>query len=74
MNTSEIPATYDQWVHCITVKCRIPLTAEFARARIAILGNATSPESVRFVRLYGESHRERVLEWYQRVLNSSKEN
>jgi hypothetical protein len=67
MTTSEIPTTYEAWVHCITVKCKIPLTPEFARQRIAALGDPKSAEAVKFEQLYGEAHRARVVEWYRRV-------
>ncbi len=67
MEKSDLPTTYDEWFHCITVKCRVRLTPEFARERIAALGNVESPEAVRFAKIYGQTHRERVVEWYQRV-------
>ncbi len=67
MTTIEIPTSYEEWLDCIVVKCKIPLTPEFARQRIAALGDAKSPETVKFVKLYGEAHRARVIEWFRRV-------
>lgn len=67
MNTGDIPTTYEAWVHCMTVKCKITLTPEFAWQRIAALGDTKSDEAVKFVQLYGEPHRARVVEWYRRV-------
>lgn len=67
MTTSEIPTTFEAWVHCITVTCKIALTPEFARQRIAALGDVKSAEAIKFVQLYGESHRARVVEWCRRV-------
>ena len=29
-----IPQTYDEWEHCITVKCGIPLTPAYVAGRI----------------------------------------
>lgn len=67
MTTYVIPTTYEEWVHCITVKCNIPLTPKFIRQRIAALGDANSPEAKTFARLYGEAHRVQIVEWYRRA-------
>lgn len=72
MTTSELPMTYEAWVYCITVKCNIPLTPEFASQRAAALGDATSAEAVKFVQLYGEPHRARVVEWCRRVAGGTE--
>lgn len=63
-----IPTSYASWKHCITVHCGMPLTAELARARIAELENPDAEEARRFVRCYGETHYQRVLDWWRRVL------
>lgn len=63
MSEQAIPATYYEWHHCITVKCRIDLTPEFARARAAALADASAEETRRFVARYGDDHRERILQW-----------
>jgi hypothetical protein len=67
MTETENPTTYEAWVHCITVKCKIALTPEFARQRIGALGDAKSAEAIKFAQLYGEPHRARVVEWYRRA-------
>ena len=67
MPLNEIPTTYEEWVHCITEKGKIPLTPEFARQRIASLGDANSPEATQFARLYGEAHRAQIVAWFRRV-------
>jgi len=67
VTTDDIPTTYEDWVHCITVKAGIELTPEFARERIAAIGDRRSAESMRFIRLYGESHWTRIVQWYRRV-------
>jgi hypothetical protein len=67
MTASELPTTYEAWFHCITVKCQIALTPAFARERIAAMGDARSAEVAKFVQMYGEPHRARVVEWYRRV-------
>ena len=67
MKEGDIPTTFDEWFHCITVKCKISLTPEFARKRIAALEDPKSAEAAGFAKIYGEAHRERVVEWYRRV-------
>lgn len=67
MMNSSIPTTYEEWVHCITVKCKISLTPEFARARLAALDAPQSAEAATFSTLYGEAHLKRIIEWYRRV-------
>ncbi len=67
MTNSSIPTTYEEWVQCITVKCKIALTPEFARARLAALDGPQSAEAATFAALYGEAHLKRIIEWYRRV-------
>ncbi|MGF1582922.1 MAG: hypothetical protein ACFCD0_26680 [Gemmataceae bacterium] len=67
MTTTDIPTAYEERLHCITVNCKIPLTREFARQRIAALWDAKSPEAVWFEQLYGEPHQAQVVEWYRRM-------
>jgi len=67
MTKSAIPTTYEEWVECITMKCKIALTPEFARARLAALDAPRSAEAATFAALYGEAHLQRIIEWYRRV-------
>ena len=67
MTNSSIPGSYEEWVQCITVKCKIALTPEFARARLAALASPQSAEAVTFAARYGEAHLTRIIEWYRRV-------
>jgi hypothetical protein len=62
-----IPTTYDAWRHCIEIDCQQPLTADFIASRIAELRDAAHERTAQFVRLYGESHRLRVLGWFERA-------
>lgn len=68
MNAPVIPQTYEQWRHCITVECGIPLTRAFAEERLAVWSNPDSDETRRFEQLYGATHRERVRQWFERSL------
>jgi len=68
MKTPVIPQTYEQWRHCITVECGIPLTRAFAEERLAVWANPAAEETRRFEQLYGVAHRKRVLHWFERAL------
>jgi hypothetical protein len=67
MTAADLPASYEAWHHCITVKCRTPLTPEYARQRAAALADPAAPEAKRFAELYGDDHRRRVAGWFQRA-------
>jgi hypothetical protein len=68
MKTPVIPQTYEQWQHCITVECGIPLTRAFAEERLAVWANPGAEEARRFEQLYGAAHRERVRQWFAQSL------
>lgn len=59
--------TYEEWKHCITVKCQIPLTSTFIAERIKALSDAQEPVTARFVKLYGDPHRVRTLRWFEQA-------
>jgi hypothetical protein len=64
MEMTAIPASYQQWKHCIEVECGIQLTAEFIDQRISVLEDTNAEETARFKRLYGDGHWRRVLGWF----------
>lgn len=56
MMNSPFPENYEQWKHCITVDCGIPLTPEFVAQRLNVWRNETLEETARFRKLYGDDH------------------
>ncbi len=62
-----IPATYERWRRCITVDCGLELTPAFIDARLAELRDPNAHHTRRFVEDYGETHRARVVEWFERA-------
>ncbi|MEM6972842.1 MAG: hypothetical protein AAF577_08550 [Pseudomonadota bacterium] len=60
-----IPTTYEEWEHCITVSCGIPLTADFVATRIAALENENDYHTKRFVEVWGDGHRAQTLQWFR---------
>lgn len=67
MMSSPFPQTYEQWHHCITVECSIPLTTEFVTRRLAVWRDEKSAETARFRRLYGDAHWQAVVAWFERA-------
>jgi hypothetical protein len=62
-----IPKTFEEWRHCIEIDCGLKLTPEFIAERIAELSDVNHERTRQYVRLYGEAHRQRVLEWFERA-------
>lgn len=67
MTSFQIPQTYDEWRHCITVICRQPLTRSYIARRIEVLDSGTDHITARFVELYGEPQRLKTLEWFKKA-------
>ncbi|MGI9470472.1 MAG: hypothetical protein ACR2NZ_02990 [Rubripirellula sp.] len=61
-----IPESYEQWVHCITVRCRIALSAEYVAERLSVLRNTHHSQTRDFRRLYGDEHWKRVIGWFEK--------
>lgn len=64
-----IPSNYNEWHHCITSICRIPLTESYIRERISALNNQQDYMTRRFVELYGEEQRQQTLLWFEQALS-----
>lgn len=65
MSTPIIPDSYATWRHCIEVECRIPLTLDYVRQRIAALDNPADFHTCQFVARWGEAHRQKVVAWFR---------
>ena len=59
--------TYDDWKHCITELCTVPLTAVFVGRRLKELRDVGNYNTQRFVGSWGEDHRKRVVSWFERA-------
>lgn len=62
-----IPANYQQWRHCITEICRIPLTSEYIDQRLKSLTNPKDHTTQQFIQLYGEQQRQMTLQWFAKA-------
>lgn len=65
--TNIIPTTYEEWHHCITETCGIPLTKPYIEQRIKALDDFNDHMTKSFVRLYGEPQRKATLAWFERA-------
>ena len=59
--------TYDDWKHCITEICGIPLTPGFVTARLEELRDTGDYNTQKFVDSWGEGHRKRVVAWFEQA-------
>jgi len=58
---------YEDWKHCITVLCGIPLTADYVERRIAALDDVGDHTTQRFIQAWGEEHLRRVRAWFRQA-------
>lgn len=64
---SFVPTTYEDWKHCITVKCDIPLTQSYVQERIAALTDDQDHHTQKFIDRWGRAHHTRTLAWFRRA-------
>ncbi|MEM0921899.1 MAG: hypothetical protein AAGF44_12180 [Pseudomonadota bacterium] len=64
---SIIPTNYEEWEHCITVKCGIPLTADFVAQRIAALDDPGDYHTQKFIERWGQAHHAQTLAWFRQA-------
>ncbi|MEM8572197.1 MAG: hypothetical protein AAGG56_15010 [Pseudomonadota bacterium] len=62
-----VPQTYEEWKHCITVLCNIPLTPSYVQERITALQDKSDHRTQRFIETWGEPHHERTLVWFEQA-------
>ena len=67
MISTPLPQNYEEWRHCITVKCGIPLTPTFISQRLTVWRNKDLEETKRFRHLYGDSHWLTVISWFEQA-------
>ncbi|MEM9168043.1 MAG: hypothetical protein AAGC56_00170 [Pseudomonadota bacterium] len=59
--------TYDDWKHCITVLCGIPLTAPYIQDRLQTLRDPSDYGTQKFIATWGEGHLQRVIGWFEQA-------
>ena len=56
--------TYQDWKHCITEICNIPLTKTYIISRINELSDRNSSATKKFIASWGEAHLNKTLGWF----------
>ena len=59
--------SYEDWKHCITVLCGIPLTQAYVEHRLAALRYPTDHRTRKFIATWGEAHLARVIGWFEQA-------
>ncbi len=73
MSDDIIPLSYEQWRHCIEVRCKIRLTPMFIRERLAELQDDKHEKTRDFAKLYGADHLQRTIAWFCRAADEMSE-
>jgi hypothetical protein len=74
MMQGPIPQNYDEWRHCITVECGIPLTTRFVEERITAMQDVNDFRTRQFVQLYGADYHRQVLAWFTQARDALSTN
>ena len=64
--------TYEDWKHCITVLCGIPLTPNYIDKRLADLNNPNNHHTQKFIETWGNAHLQRVIGWFEQARQEIK--
>ena len=59
--------TCDDWKHCITVFCRIPLTLAHVEQRLAALRDPADDGTQKFIATWGEAHLAHAIGWFEQA-------
>ncbi|MDX8354824.1 hypothetical protein [Cognatiyoonia sp. IB215182] len=64
---SFIPKTYEEWKHCIIVKCDILLTQTYVAERLEALNDHRHFQTQQFIDRWGEAHHAQTVVWFQQA-------
>lgn len=64
-----IPQIFEQWKNCIINDCKINLTKDFAKQRLAVYQDKQNQETQKFISLYGEQHYSNIINWLEKIKN-----
>jgi len=71
---TRLPATYCEWLECITQCYEIPLNEEFAKSGIDSLSDRKSDISKSLIKKYGKEYHAQVLSWFRKALTELNKN
>ena len=58
---------YEDWKHCITGICKVPLTVDYVATRLKELRDTQNYDTKKFVGSWGEPHRQQVIAWFEQA-------
>ncbi len=64
--------TYEEWKHCITVQCGIPLTSDYIAQRMTELNDLSNEHTKKFVKTWGEPQLKKVIAWFEEAKQDTK--
>ena len=64
--------SYEDWKHCITQLCGIPLTGPYIEQRLTALRDPANYTTQKFVAMWGEQHRLRVIGWFEQAQQETR--
>lgn len=67
MNEMVTLKRYEDWKHCISVLCGIPLTMPYIEKRLTALRDSADYTTQKFVATWGDQHRLRVIRWFEQA-------
>lgn len=59
--------SFSKWREALSARCGIQFTPEYARQRIAGLGNPAERSTAEFVKCYGEAYLRQVIAWFEQT-------
>ena len=59
--------TYEDWKHCISELCKVPLTPDYVALRLKELRDVQNHDTKKFVSSWGEAHRQQVVAWFEQA-------
>lgn len=60
-----IPKNYEEWIDCITNKCKINISEQFITERLKVYTQTNNSETIRFKKLYSETHLNNLISWLE---------
>ncbi len=65
--------SYEEWRTAITERCKIDLTPEYARDRIAALRDPGDTATREFTATYGDAYLQQVIQWFEQAERSGND-
>lgn len=58
---------FTEWQQALVQRCKIDLTPEYARSRVAALQDPSDKSTQEFTAKYGEAYLHQVIEWFKQA-------